>query len=37
VAERTLAELRARALALDRFGERRLGSVEHALKEWIET
>jgi MarR family transcriptional regulator, organic hydroperoxide resistance regulator len=35
VAERTLAELGA--LARDRLGERRLASVKHALKEWIET
>jgi DNA-binding MarR family transcriptional regulator len=35
VAERTLAELGA--LARDRLGERRLASVKHGLKEWIET
>ena len=35
VAERTLAELAA--LALERLGERRLASVKHGLKEWIET
>jgi DNA-binding MarR family transcriptional regulator len=35
VAEYTLAELAA--LALDRLGERRLASVKHGLKEWIET
>jgi DNA-binding MarR family transcriptional regulator len=34
VAERTLTELGA--LARDRLGERRLASVKHALKEWIE-
>ena len=35
VAESTLAELGA--LAMDRLGERRLASVKHGLKEWIET
>ena len=35
VAERTLEELAA--LAQQRLGERRLQSVKHALKEWIET
>src|ERR671931_1098846 len=35
VAERTLEELAA--LAQQRFGDRRLASVKHALKEWIET
>jgi DNA-binding MarR family transcriptional regulator len=35
VAEQTLAELGA--LARDRLGERRLASVKHGLKEWIET
>jgi DNA-binding MarR family transcriptional regulator len=35
VAQRTLSELGA--LAQDRLGERRLVSVKHALKEWIET
>jgi DNA-binding MarR family transcriptional regulator len=35
VAERTLEELAA--LAQQRLGDRRLGSVKHALKEWIET
>ena len=35
VAERTLTELGA--LALARLGERRLASVKHGLKEWIET
>jgi DNA-binding MarR family transcriptional regulator len=35
VAERTLAELGA--LARDRLGARRLASVKHGLKEWIET
>jgi hypothetical protein len=35
VAERTLAELGA--LARNRLGERRLASVKHGLKEWIET
>jgi DNA-binding MarR family transcriptional regulator len=35
VAERTLAELAA--LAQERLGERRLASVKHGLKEWIET
>src|SRR5205807_5152509 len=35
VAEQTLTELNA--LARERFGERRLQSVKHALKEWIET
>ena len=35
VAERTLAELGA--LARERLGERRLASVKHGLKEWIET
>jgi DNA-binding MarR family transcriptional regulator len=34
VAERTLTELGA--LALERLGERRLASVKHGLKEWIE-
>jgi DNA-binding MarR family transcriptional regulator len=34
VAERTLAELAA--LARQRLGERRLASVQHALKEWVE-
>ena len=34
VAERTLTELNA--LARERLGERRLQSVKHALKEWIE-
>ena len=35
VAEHTLTELGA--LARERLGERRLQSVKHALKEWIET
>ena len=35
VAERTLAELGT--LAQERLGERRLATVKHALKEWIET
>ena len=35
VAEHTLTELSA--LARERLGERRLQSVKHALKEWIET
>ena len=35
VAERTLEELAA--LARQRVGDRRLASVKHALKEWIET
>jgi DNA-binding MarR family transcriptional regulator len=35
VAERTLEELGA--LAQQRLGERRLQSVKHGLKEWIET
>ena len=35
VAEHTLTELNA--LARGRLGERRLQSVKHALKEWIET
>ncbi len=35
VAEQTLAELGV--LARDRLGERRLASVKHGLKEWIET
>jgi DNA-binding MarR family transcriptional regulator len=35
VAERTLAALGD--LALERLGERRLASVKHGLKEWIET
>jgi DNA-binding MarR family transcriptional regulator len=35
VAERTLEELAV--LAQQRLGERRLQSVKHALKEWIET
>jgi DNA-binding MarR family transcriptional regulator len=35
VAERALAELGV--LALERLGERRLASVKHGLKEWIET
>ena len=35
VAERTLAELAA--LAQERLGERRLATVKHGLKEWIET
>jgi DNA-binding MarR family transcriptional regulator len=35
VAERTLKELAV--LAQQRLGERRLQSVKHALKEWIET
>src|SRR5437870_12570884 len=35
VAEQTLTELDA--LAQERLGERRLQSVKHALKEWIET
>jgi hypothetical protein len=35
VAERTLAELGA--LARERLGERRLASLKHDLKEWIET
>jgi DNA-binding MarR family transcriptional regulator len=35
VAERTLEELAA--LAQQRLGDRRLASVKHALKEWIET
>jgi DNA-binding MarR family transcriptional regulator len=35
VAERTLDELGS--LAMERLGERRLESVKHALKEWIET
>src|SRR5438034_8530883 len=35
VAEQTLTELGA--LARERLGERRLQSVKHALKEWIET
>jgi DNA-binding MarR family transcriptional regulator len=35
VAEETLVELGA--LARDRLGERRLASVKHGLKEWIET
>lgn len=35
VAERTLEELAT--LAQQRFGDRRLASVKHALKEWIET
>jgi DNA-binding MarR family transcriptional regulator len=35
VAQSTLSELGA--LAQDRLGERRLISVKHALKEWIET
>ena len=35
VAEQTLTELNARAR--ERLGERRLQSVKHALKEWIET
>ena len=35
VAELALSELNA--LALERLGERRLQSVKHALKEWIET
>ena len=34
VAERALGELGA--LALERLGERRLASVKHGLKEWIE-
>jgi DNA-binding MarR family transcriptional regulator len=34
VAERTLAELAS--LARQRLGERRLASVQHALKEWVE-
>jgi DNA-binding MarR family transcriptional regulator len=34
VAERTLAELAA--LAHERIGQRRLASVKHGLKEWIE-
>lgn len=34
VAERTLAELAT--LAQQRLGDRRLASVKHALKEWIE-
>ena len=34
VAERTLAELAA--LAQERLGERRLATVKHGLKEWIE-
>jgi DNA-binding MarR family transcriptional regulator len=35
VAERTLADLAS--LARDRLGERRLASVKHGLKEWIDT
>jgi DNA-binding MarR family transcriptional regulator len=35
VAERTLAELAA--LAQERLGARRLATVKHGLKEWIET
>ena len=35
VAERTLEELAV--LAQQRLGERRLQSIKHALKEWIET
>jgi DNA-binding MarR family transcriptional regulator len=35
VAEQTLTDLNA--LARERLGERRLQSVKHALKEWIET
>jgi DNA-binding MarR family transcriptional regulator len=35
VAESTLAELGA--LAFERLGERRLASLKHGLKEWIET
>jgi DNA-binding MarR family transcriptional regulator len=35
VAEQTLAELGA--LAQDRLGKRRLASLKHDLKEWIET
>jgi DNA-binding MarR family transcriptional regulator len=35
LAERTLTELGA--LAQERLGERRLATVKHALKEWIET
>ena len=35
VAEHTLTELSA--LARERLGERRLQSLKHALKEWIET
>ncbi len=35
VAEQTVAELGV--LAHDRLGERRLASVKHGLKEWIET
>jgi DNA-binding MarR family transcriptional regulator len=35
VAERTLAE--HAALAQERLGERRLATVKHGLKEWIET
>jgi DNA-binding MarR family transcriptional regulator len=34
VAERALVELGA--LAVERLGERRLASVKHGLKEWIE-
>jgi DNA-binding MarR family transcriptional regulator len=35
VVQRTLAELAA--LAQERLGERRLATVKHGLKEWIET
>ncbi len=35
LAQRTLTELGA--LAQERLGERRLATVKHALKEWIET
>jgi DNA-binding MarR family transcriptional regulator len=35
IAERTLAELAA--LAQERLGERRLATLKHDLKEWIET
>jgi hypothetical protein len=35
VAEQTLSELGA--LAQDRLGKRRLASLKHDLKEWIET